>query len=133
MAVIQLEAQVSIEQLLKVVEQFSQPDLEEFVERVLLLRAQRDASSVSSSESELLLKINQSIPTEIQNRFNELVAKRQQLTLTQEEQAELIRLTEQIEELDVERLKYLAELARLRNQSFTEIMADLNIQPPACV
>jgi hypothetical protein len=133
MAVIQLEAQVSIEQLLKVVEQFSQPDLEEFVERVLLLRAQRDASSVSSSESELLLKINQSIPTEIQNRFNELVAKRQQLTLTQEEQAELIRLTEQIEELDVERLKYLAELARLRNQSFTEVMADLNIQPPACV
>jgi hypothetical protein len=133
MPIIQLEAQVSAEQLLKAVEQLPQQEFETFVTQVLMLRAQRETPSLSLSESELLVKINQGIPTELQGRFNELVAKRQALTLTDAEHAELIRLTDRIEQLDAERIEYLAELAKRRNKSLTEIMQELGIHPPACV
>jgi hypothetical protein len=133
MSMIRVEAQVSAEQLLKAVEQLPPQELEAFVTQVLRLRAQREAPSLPVSESELLLKINQGIPSGLQNRFNELIAKRQALTLTEAEHAELIQLSDQIEQLDAERIAPLAELARLRNQSLTEVMQDLGIQPPACV
>jgi hypothetical protein len=132
MTVIRVEAQVSADQILKAVEQMSSQDLEMFVTEVLKLRAQREIPSLSVSESELLVKINQGIADEMQGRFNELVAKRQRLTLSDEELAELIQLTDEIEHLDAERIKYLGELGRLRGRSLSEIMQDLSICPPAC-
>lgn len=132
MPVYKVEAQVDTKQLLQVVEQMPQPDFEAFVTQVLILRAQRQVPSLSLP-SELIVKINQSIPESIQHRFNDLIAKRQSLVLTDAEQAELIDLTEQIEDLDVKRIEYLAQLAQLRKRSLSEVMQDLNIQPPACV
>jgi hypothetical protein len=125
--------QASPEQLLNAIAQMPQPQLETFVEQVLKLRAQRQAPSLSAIESELLLKINQGIPTDLQRRFSELIAKRQALTLTEAEHAELIQLGNRIEQLDAERIEYLAALAKSRQRSLREIMQDLGIQPPTCV
>jgi hypothetical protein len=58
--------QASTEQLLNAIAQMPSTELEVFVEQVLKLRAQRQAPSLSSTESELLLKINQGIPTDLQ-------------------------------------------------------------------
>jgi hypothetical protein len=123
----------STEQLLKEIEQLPQPELEIFVDQVLKLRAQRQVPHLSASESELLLKINQSIPEPLQQQFEHLVMKRQQLTITDAELAELIKITDCIEALNVERIQSLAELARSRNQSLTQVMQNLGIQPPTCV
>jgi hypothetical protein len=48
-------------------------------------------------------------------------------TLTAEEYDELLKLTAQIEKLDVERLEYLKELACIRQISLTALMKQLNI------
>lgn len=128
-----VEAQVTAEQLLKAVEQMPQQELEAFVTQVLMLRAQREASSLSVAESEVLLKINQGIPGELQCRFNELLTKRQDFTLTDAEQEELIRLTDQIEQLDAERIQLLGKLAQLWNKPLVGVMQDLGIQRPTCV
>lgn len=50
--------QASTEQLLNAIAQMPSTELEVFVEQVLKLRAQRQTPSLSSTESELLLKIN---------------------------------------------------------------------------
>ena len=133
MPVIQVEAQVSAEQILKAVEQMQEQEFEAFVTQVLLLRAQREAPRLSLSESELLLKINQGLDDQLQNTFNQLIAKRQAMTISDAELEELIQLTDRIEQLDAERIESLAKLARLRQRSLTQVMQDLNIQPPACV
>ena len=133
MPVYKLEAQVDTKQLLQAVEQMPEPDFETFVTQVLKLRAQRQVKSISLSESELILKINQSIPDDIQQQFNELIEKRRSMTLTDVEQEKLIQLTDQIENLDAKRVEHLAQLAQLRQQSLAEVMQDLNIHPPACV
>ncbi|CAN2042005.1 hypothetical protein GMMP15_660048 [Candidatus Magnetomoraceae bacterium gMMP-15] len=64
--------------------------------------AKRKAPSLSKKESELLFKINRGLPSKIQRRFNELTAKRQAETLTPSEHKELLKLIEQIENMDAE-------------------------------
>ena len=130
MTTIRVEAQLSTEELLKAVGQLSLPDLERFVGQVIVLQAQRKAPSLPQTEAELLLKINQGIPADIQHRYNELIAKRKAETLTPEEHSELLRLTEQVEKLEAQRVEYLAELARLRRTSLTALMASLGIRTP---
>ena len=45
------------------------------------------------------------------------------------EHEELLRLTNQVEGLEADRLAHLAELARLRRTSLTALMEELGIQP----
>lgn len=128
MSTVKVEIQLSSEELLKAVEQLSHADLERFVSQVISLQAQRKASSLPADEAELLIKINQGIPSDIQTYYNELITKRDIETLTSEEYRELLSLTEQIEQLQVQRIEYLAELARLRGLSLTVLMENLGIQ-----
>jgi hypothetical protein len=131
MPIVQVEAQLPTDELLRAVGQLNQPDLEQFVFQVIALRAKRQAASLSRVESELLLKINAEVPSDIQTRYNELIAKRQADTLTPDEYQVLLQLTQQVEKLEVRRVEYLAELARLRRTSLTALMEKLGIRPPA--
>ena len=131
MATVQVEAQLSSSELLKAVGQLSQSELEQFVFQVIALQAQRKAPRLPRVEAQLLLKINRGVPPDIQPRYDELVAKRRAGTLTQSEHAELLRLTDRMEQLEAKRVEYLARLARLRKTSLTALMQDLNIRPPA--
>jgi hypothetical protein len=130
MATFRVEAQVSSDDLLKAVNQLSTPELERFVSDVITLQAQRKAPHLSESETDLLLKINQGIPADIRERYDELIAKRRQESLDPEEQVELLHLTEEVEKLETQRVEYLAELARLRKTTLTALLTDLGIQAP---
>ncbi|MBI3537470.1 MAG: STAS/SEC14 domain-containing protein [Chloroflexi bacterium] len=130
MPIVQVEAQLPTDELLKAVGKLSQSDLEQFVSQVIALRAKRQSPSLSHTESELLLKINQGVPAEIQKQYKGLIAKRRAETLTANEHAELLRLTKQVEKLEARRVESLAELARLRNTTLTALMKKLNIRKP---
>ncbi len=131
MTTIPIEVQVSTEQLLRAVERLPPQELAAFVSQVLVVRAQREAPSLSQSETALLLQINQGLPIELQRRFDELVAKRQAEVITLDELRELVQITDQIEQRDVQRLAALDDLARLRRMSLSELMDAIGIQPPA--
>ncbi len=125
-----VQVQLSTEELLKAVSQLSKSDLDRFVQQTLELRARRSAPSLPQAEAELLQKINQSIPPEIQQRYETLITKRKAETLTPEEHTELLQLTGGIEHLEAQRITYLTELARLRRTSLGELMEQLGIHPP---
>lgn len=127
MPVIQVQAQVPTDELLKAVGRLSPSDLEQFVSQVIALRAQRQTPSLSRAESELLFKINEGMPPDLQTRYNELIAKRQAETLTPEEYEELLRVTQQVEKLQARRVEYLVELARMRGVSLNTLMENLGI------
>ena len=80
-------------------------------------------------EAELLQKINRSLSQIQWERYDQLVGKRQAETLTPEELDELMALSDQIETANVRRIKYLAELARLRNTTVSALIAELGIKP----
>jgi len=89
--------------------------------------------SLSRTETELLAKIKQSVPVDLQTRYDELITKRRGASLTESEHDEVLRLTEQVEGLDAERLEYLAELSRLRGTTLRDLMKDLGIKQPPYV
>jgi hypothetical protein len=127
--VLQVEAQLTLGQLLKAVERMPQPELDQFVDQVVAFRAGQRAPQLSGSESELLAKINQGVPAHIQSRYDSLIAKRRASTLSEAEHEELLRLTEQVEAWDTRRVEYLAELARLRKTTLRALLKDLEIKP----
>lgn len=131
MANIQIEAQVSTEELFRAIEHLTPADFADVVQRLLLIRANRVTAYVDQSETELLLRINEGLPAESQNRFEELVVKREAESISPEELAELINLMERIELRDGERLEALAALARSRRISLLELMTNLGIVPRA--
>jgi hypothetical protein len=130
MAIVNVEAQLSSEQLLKAVAQLSPADLDEFVQRLLMLQAQRKALCLSQVETDLLLAINGSLPAETQRRYDELVARRRAETLTAEEYEELLRLTAEVEAHDTRRVENLVKLALLRQVPLDQLMNDLGLRPP---
>jgi hypothetical protein len=90
-------------------------------------------SHLPELEAQLIEQINEGFPPELWQRYHELLAKRRAETLTVDEQAELISLSDQIEAFNTRRLGFLADLARLRHLSLAELMQQLGITTPQYV
>jgi hypothetical protein len=129
MPTVHVEAQLTPEELLKAVGQLSPPELDDFTARVLALRAERFAPRLSVEETVLLQRINEAVPLELRRRYRELIARRDNGILTSEEQAELLRLTDAVENREAERVAHLAELARLRGVTLRALVEQLGLPP----
>ncbi len=125
-----VEAQRRYHSLLETIGQFGQTELDQFVAEVIALRARRQAPSVSFRESALLMKINQHLSSDLQARFDELIAKRRKETLTNKEHQELLRLIDQVERMDAVRIEALTQLAHFRGVRLDALMDQLGIKPP---
>jgi hypothetical protein len=76
---------MSLDELLAAANQLSENDLEQLLQEVAALRAQRRAYVLPASEAQLLNKINQGIPTELRTQYQTLRAKLEAETLTEQE------------------------------------------------
>jgi gamma-glutamyl phosphate reductase len=130
MAFIHLEAQISPDELLKAADQLSQPELEQFLKQLLARHAQRRAPSLPANEADLLRAINQGVPAEARDRYELLIARRKESTLTAAEYDELLRLSDEIEAGDAARAADLASLARLRGIPLGVLLDQLGIRAP---
>ena len=108
----------------------TQSELERAMFRVGLEPAPRKPRVTILEETQLLQKINQGLPPAVQQRYDELTAKRRAETLTPEELEELMALIDRIEQADAERVLALTELAQLRNVTVTTLMDQVGIQRP---
>jgi len=126
----QVTPSMSVNEILKAAHRLDSPELEQLVSQVIVLQAQRRAPSLPQKEAELLRKINQGLPADIQARYDHLIAKRRSESLSDDEYRELLQLTELAENHDVRRIEYLAELADLRRQPLIALMDELGIHPP---
>jgi preprotein translocase subunit SecA len=133
MTFVQITSQINIEleQLLSGVSQLETADLEKLAEQIDLLIAQRKAASLPHQEAELLQKINQGLPEDIQRHYDKLREKLQSETITPEEYQELLALIDTVEQADADRLQHLLELSQLRQVPFNNLMTQLDLHPPA--
>ena len=121
---------MSADQLFKEASQLNRRELDQFVSKVISLRAQRIAQNLPGRESELLGRINRGLPVSLHERFAELVKKRDAETLTPQEHEELKRLTLEVERIEAERIENLSELARLRGTTLSALMESLGLGAP---
>jgi DNA repair photolyase len=122
-------AHLSADELLRAIQRLGMREIEQLLARILRLRAERSAPSLSSIETELLLRINQGLPEHEGRRYQELMDRRRAGILKPEEHRELLRLTDAAEALQAERVRYLAELAKLRGTSLNVLVEELGLQP----
>jgi hypothetical protein len=121
---------MSVDELLKAVDDLSELDLDHLVERALFVRAKRKANVLTTTETALLLEINQSIPSELHDRYEALLEKRDEDDLTEVEYAELLDISNQIESFGVKRIEALAKLAMIRQMPLPKLMDNLGIPSP---
>ena len=133
MAGVQTLSEPNVDQLLQGAALLGSNELEQFTDRLLALRAHRRAPSLSKREAELLQLINRGIPAEARQRYDELNDALHAETITDDEHQELLKLIEQVEQSDAERLRNLVELAQLRQLSLDELMDQLGLRQPTYV
>ena len=121
------QANRSVDDLLQAVAQLKPEEAERFFAQAQALRARHRAVSLPRGETVLLRQINRGLPGRVQQRFDELVAKRRADTMTADERREFLQLVNRIEKHDARRVEWLGQLARLRGQSLREVMQELGI------
>ena len=99
-----------------------------FLEEKFALPA-RSGSDEKKQEAILLKKINTGLSPEFWEQYYALVEKRRNEQLTPPEHAALIELSNAVEETNARRMKYLAQLARLKNMDLDDLMEKLGIAP----
>ena len=72
-------------------------------------------------------KINTGLPNKLLKQYNILQEKRINENLTKKEHTGLLKLTEKIEEFDIERMKTLIELAKIRNITLNKLSEQLGL------
>lgn len=127
MSSIQIKSSITLEELIQGVTQLEGEELDRLIREVLSIRARRNLSNLEKRESELLELINESIPAETWERFQELNEKREAENLSDEENKELIGITTEMEARNVQRIQYLSELALLRHTDLRTLMQELGI------
>jgi len=118
----------SSNELLKAAGELSAPEFERFATEIITLRARRNATSLPRDEARLLLKINQGLSPKVRARLDVLVPKRISGKLDEKELAELKRLTERAEKVELQRVKNLMTLARIRKMKLSDVMKEVGIR-----
>lgn len=80
-----------------------------------------------SREAALLQKINTGFSSDFWTEYKMLIQKRQEEILVKEELARLIKMSDRLEKANVQRMKYLIELAHLRKIPVRDLMLQLGI------
>ncbi len=120
--------EIDVDEMLKGVAQLEPNELEQIVNKLLALQAHQRAVSLSQTETDLLQQINKGLPPTVRLRYDELAVKLHEEIITPAEHEELLRLIDQIEQADVERLRYMIVLAQLRGVSVDTLMDQLGIR-----
>ena len=131
MTVLQLETQVSSEQLLRALESMPLSELRRFAAQVDAILKNRQAPRISQVESELLIEINRGLPPDMRSRLDELLGDQETGSLTDSQYDELLYLTNQLEIYDARRIQLIGELARLRNRPVDAIITEYQLSPAA--
>ena len=121
------QIEIDLDEVLQGLARLGTKELEQFVDKVIALRAQRRAPSLPKDETELLQQINRGLPADIRQRYDALNAKLHDETITPQEHEELLTLIDRIELTDAERMQSLVALAQLRGVSVDTLMEQLGI------
>ncbi|HLK57226.1 MAG TPA: hypothetical protein VKU00_11705 [Chthonomonadaceae bacterium] len=96
----------------------------------LTYRPVSETMPLTDEEVERLATITQEISAEDQQCYRKLREKLHAMTLTESEHEELIRISDNMEGVQVKRLEYMVELAQKRNLSLPAFMEAYSLNTP---
>lgn len=123
------QVDLGLDDILSGISELDTKDLEKFMQKIGHLIARRKVAYLPERERQLLLKINKAIPATLQNRYEYLLSKNREETITPLEHDDLLKIIEKVELKNAERLENLIELSRIRNISLDALMRQLHLNP----
>ena len=106
-------------------------ELEAFVQQLNSLITRKKTTDSNVRDTVLLDKITQTVLEKVKReRYQALIYGLEMETLSDAEHNELLKLVEQEERIRVKRLKFLIELAQLRNVTLPQLMKNLELSQP---
>jgi hypothetical protein len=140
MDTVQVQAKLTFEQLVEAVRQLPRHKQKELARRIgewqsnivtahkrngAATQTRKSTGRTSSAEAQLIEQTKADLPEQEKRRLKKLCAKSERGVLTASELAEYQELARRAEQIDVLRVKALAELARLRGQPLPAVMKDI--------
>ena len=119
---IRKNTKVEVEEILSGISDLGAAEVEDFLQRIALVLANKKAPHLSSEESFLMLKISSGYPPQLLERYVNLKEKH---NLTASEVDELLRISDTFETLDADRLQYLFQLAQIKNMTLGQLLSNL--------
>ena len=123
------QVDLGLDDILNGISELDTKDLEKFMQRIGHLIARRKVAHLPERESQLLIKINKAIPATLQKRYEYLLTRNREETITPTEHEELLKVIDKVEIKNAERLENLIELSRIRNISLDLLMRQLHLNP----
>lgn len=128
MSKIQVQSEVDTQSLLSGVSEMPVQELESFVRELNALITRKKTKDIDHREKTLISKINRTVLEKSKaETYHQLIQQSETATLTMEDNNRLLELVGEEENLRNERLKYLVELAQLRNIPVLQLMNNLGI------
>jgi len=125
----EMSASNTVSELVQTARQLSDGDFERFYEQIQRLHARKAVDEQQREADRLLKKLSTPLPRRVQMRWNYLIARRDSNTITAEEYAELLHLTEVVEKHDLMRLKWMAKLSEVSRIPLSQIPQHYGLQP----
>jgi hypothetical protein len=120
--------QIRFEDLVQSVSKLNTSEMSIFFEQLTQVIGGQKNLAPQTEEVILLKKIKAMIPLSVIKRFKELQTKQQNNTISEKEYTEIILITDFIEEKSAERVTLLAELAKIRQISLTELVRQIPLK-----
>jgi len=118
------------ERVLTEIEQFTASQLDWLLPRVVALRAALKGGALPADEARLLTEIQETIPPDLTQRYQTLIALHEQSALTEVQAQELATLAQAYERLTVVRVQRIAELAELRRSTPSAVVRQFDLALP---
>jgi predicted transcriptional regulator len=115
--------------LLQATRQLTLQELREYSAQVVAIYQERESAAVTT-EAPLLDVVHRSLSPQTKARWDELLAKRDDASLTPSEYEELLQLTDEVEALNVQRMTAVSQLAQARGVDLRTMMRQLNLPEP---
>jgi hypothetical protein len=105
--------------------------LESYITQLLTVKSKKKEKKRVFSEDELLMRIQLNIQPSDLEEFYRLTSMLKFNTISESDREKLIQLNDLIEIAHAERMKYVVELSKIRNETLEKTMEGLGIKPLA--
>ncbi len=120
----------TVSDILDSASQLEAEDFDRLFKKMAILHAQRSGmATMPEEEAELILRINKGFSATRFERLHFLNWKSETSSLSEKEEAELLRLATAFENYTVRRLQLLVKLADLRKVSLDDLLVQLELKP----
>ncbi len=115
------------DELIEEIKRSQDKELDAFLERAWLVRAERSRPHLDAAQTNLLHQINATLPRDQQEQIAVLNQKMLDKQLTEPEHLELIALSQEAEKVQARRLEAVLELSKIRGVTPKQMLKKLGI------